>query len=82
LAVSRTIKPEGSLVGGPFFITSECTLQQNLHTTVPELPMRGHTFLTPAQKLRDRGILRGLGENSVFVGHYASSLCNVLVPKY
>jgi hypothetical protein len=43
--------------------------------------MRGHTFLTRAQKLRDRGILSGLGENSVLLGRYASSLGNVLVPK-
>ena len=44
--------------------------------------MHGHMFLTPAQKLRDRGILSGLGENSVLLGHYALSLANVFVPKY
>jgi len=49
---------------------------------VPELPMRGHTILIPAQKMRERGILSGLGENSVILGHYGSSLGKVLVPKY
>ena len=49
---------------------------------VPELPMRGHTILTPAQKLRYRGILSGLRENSVLLGHYALSLGNVLIPKF
>jgi len=49
---------------------------------VPELSMSGHTFLTPTKKLRDSGILGGWGENSVLLGHYASSLGNVLVPKY
>lgn len=48
---------------------------------VPELPTRGHTILTPAQELRDRDILSGLGENSAILGH-ASSLGNVLVPNY
>ena len=49
---------------------------------VSELPMRGHTILTAAQKLRDKGILNGLGERSVLLGHYSSSMGNVLVLKY
>jgi hypothetical protein len=49
---------------------------------VAELPMRGHTILTPAQKLRERCILSGLGENSVLLGRYGSSLGKVLAPKY
>jgi hypothetical protein len=39
---------------------------------VPEVSIREHTILTPA--LGERGILSGLGENSVLLGRYRSSL--------